>query len=198
MDRFDVILIGLGPGGESAAGRLLHAGKRIAVVERELIGGECAYWACIPSKTLLRAPEAQAAAGRVAGLATPSLAWPGLRDYRDYMVRQLDDSEQVRGYKEAGATVFKGTARLAGPGRVEVDGVSLEADHIVIATGSEPIRPPIDGLSEVAVWTNREATTVHDIPRRVLLIGGSAVSVELGQLYARLGAEVTIVGVAAS
>jgi pyruvate/2-oxoglutarate dehydrogenase complex dihydrolipoamide dehydrogenase (E3) component len=193
MDRFDVILIGLGPGGESAAWRLLAAGKRIAVIERELIGGECAYWACIPSKTLLRAPEAQAAAARVAGLATPSLAWTGLRDYRDYMVRHLDDSEQVRGYEKAGATVLKGTARLAGPGRVEVDGVPLEADHIVIATGSQSLRPPIDGLSEVAVWTNREATTVRDIPRRVLLIGGSAVGVELGQLYARLGAEVTIV-----
>ena len=193
MDRFDVILIGLGPGGESAAWRLLEAGKRVAVIERELIGGECAYWACIPSKTLLRAPEARAEAGRVAGLAAPNLEWAALRDYRDYMVRHLDDTEQVRGYEKAGATVVKGTARLAGSGRVEVDGRPLEAEHIMIATGSQPLRPPLDGLDDVEVWTNREATTMRDIPRRVLLIGGSAVGMELGQLYARLGAEVTIV-----
>jgi dihydrolipoamide dehydrogenase len=193
VDRFDVILIGLGPGGETAAWRLLSAGKRIAVVERELIGGECAYWACIPSKTLLRAPEAQAEAGRVAGLAASSLDWPALRDYRDYMVRHLDDAEQVRGYERAGASVLKGTARLDGPGRVSVDGRLLEAEHVVIATGSEPLRPTIDGLDVVEVWTNREATTMRDIPRRVLLIGGSAVGMELGQLYARLGAEVTII-----
>jgi dihydrolipoamide dehydrogenase len=112
VDRFDVIMIGMGPGGEAAAGRLLDAGRRVAVVERELIGGECAYWACIPSKTLLRAPEAKAGAGRAAGVTTPALDWPALRDYRDYMVRHLDDAAQVRGYEQAGATVVKGTARL--------------------------------------------------------------------------------------
>ncbi len=193
MDRFDVIIIGLGPGGETAAWRLLEAGKRVAVIERELIGGECAYWACIPSKTLLRAPEARAAAGRVAGLTSPALDWAGLRDYRDYMVRHLDDAEQVRGYEQAGATVLKGTARLAGPGRVSVDGRLLQAEHIVIATGSDALRPAIEGLEEVEVWTNREATTMREVPGRVLLIGGSAVGMELGQLYARLGAEVTII-----
>src|SRR5216684_5563411 len=141
VDRFDVIVIGLGPGGEAAAGRLLAAGKRVAVVERELIGGECAYWACIPSKTLLRAPEARAEAARAAGVATPALDWPGLRDYRDYMIRHLDDTGQIRGYEQAGATVMKGAARLAGRGRVEAGGEVLEAGHIVIATGSEPVRP---------------------------------------------------------
>ena len=174
MERFDVIVIGMGPGGEAAAGRLLDAGRRVAVVERELIGGECAYWACIPSKTLLRGPEARAAAGRYAGVSTPTLNWPGLRDYRDYMIRHLDDAAQVRGYEQAGATVIKGPARLAGRGRVEAGGEVLEADHIVIATGSEPVRPPVEGLDTVTVWTNREATTVRDIPARVLLIGGSS------------------------
>ena len=193
MDRFDVIMIGMGPGGEAAAGRLLDAGKQVAVVERELIGGECAYWACIPSKTLLRAPEAKAEAGRAAGVATPALDWASLRDYRDYMIRHLDDAAQVSGYEQAGATVVKGTARLAGPGRVDVNGGLLEADHIVIATGSQPLRPPIDGLGQVTVWTNREATTVRDIPGRVLVIGGSAVGIELGQFYARMGAQVTII-----
>src|SRR6266536_2157881 len=193
VDRFDVIVIGMGPGGEAAAGRLLEAGRRVAVVERELIGGECAYWACIPSKTLLRGPEARTEASRAAGVATPALEWAGLRDYRDYMVRHLDDTAQVSGYQQAGATVIKGAARIAGPGQVEVGGQLLEADHVVIATGSQPLRPAIDGLDQVTVWTNREATTVRDIPGRVLLIGGSAVGVELGQFYARMGAQVTIV-----
>jgi dihydrolipoamide dehydrogenase len=146
-----------------------------------------------PSKTLLRGPEARAEAGRVAGMATPALEWAGLRDYRDYMVRHLDDTAQVRGYEQAGATVIKGPARIAGPGRVEAGGQLLEAGHIVIATGSQPLRPAIDGLDDIEVWTNREATTVRDIPGRVLLIGGSAVGVELGQFYARMGAQVTII-----
>src|SRR5260370_20738599 len=106
---------------------------------------------------------------------------------------QLDDTGQVRGYEEQGATVIKGGARLAGPGRVEAGGELLEADHVVIATGSQPVRPEIDGLDQVPVWTNREATNVRDIPSRVLLVGGSAVGVELGQFFARMGAQVTIV-----
>jgi dihydrolipoamide dehydrogenase len=193
VDRFDVIIIGMGVGGEAAAGRLLDAGKRVAVVERELIGGECAYWACIPSKTLLRAPEARAEAARAPGVAPPALDWQQLRDYHDYMVRHLDDTAQVKGYEQAGATVIKGTARLAGPGRVEAGGELLEAGHIIVATGSEPVRPDVGGLGQVPVWTNREATNVRDIPGRVLLVGGSASGVELGQFYARVGAQVTIV-----
>src|SRR5229473_4973494 len=193
MDRFDVIIIGMGCGGDTAADRLVEAGQRVAVIERELIGGECSYWACIPSKTLLRGPEVRAEASRAAGVATPALEWPGLRDYRDFMVRHLDDSAQVNGYEQAGVTVIKGSARLAGPGRVEAGGQLLEADHVVIATGSEPVRPAVDGLDQVMVWTNREATNVHDIPSRVLLIGGSAVGVELGEFYSGMGAHVTIV-----
>jgi pyruvate/2-oxoglutarate dehydrogenase complex dihydrolipoamide dehydrogenase (E3) component len=130
----------MGVGGEAAAGRLLAAGRRVAVIERELIGGECAYWACIPCKTLLRAPEARAEASRAAGVAIPAIDWPGLRDYHDYMVRHFDDSAQVEGYEQAGATVIKGPARLAGPGQVEAGGQLLEADHVVIATGSQPVR----------------------------------------------------------
>ena len=193
MDRLDVIIVGMGMGGEAAAGRLLKAGRRVAVIERELIGGECAYWACLPSKTLLRAPEVRAEASRAAGVATPAIDWPGLRDYRDYMVRRLDDTAQVKGYEQAGATVIKGQARLAGPGRVEAGGQLLEAGHVVIATGSDPARPPVEGLDQVPVWTNREATNVRDIPARVLLVGGSAVGTEMGQFYAGMGAQVTIV-----
>jgi dihydrolipoamide dehydrogenase len=109
------------------------------------------------------------------------------------MIRYLDDSGQVRGWEQAGATVIKSPARIAGRGRVEAGGRLLQADHIVIATGSRPLRPPVEGIDAVTVWTNREATTVRDIPDRVLLIGGGAVGVELGLFYARMGAQTTIV-----
>jgi len=191
--KFDVIVLGMGPGGEVAAGRLLAAGKRVAVIERELIGGECGYWACIPSKTLLRPLEAQHAADQAAGLERPALSWPTLRDHRDTMIRHLNDDAQVTGYQQQGATVIKGTGRLAGPSRVEVNGELLQAEHIIIATGSQPVRPPIEGLDGIEVWTNREATTLSEIPERVVMIGGSAVGVELGQFLARMGSQVTLV-----
>ncbi|KQH80827.1 pyridine nucleotide-disulfide oxidoreductase [Mycobacterium gordonae] len=192
---FDVIVIGAGPGGEAAVSRLLAGGRRVALIERELIGGECAYWACIPSKTLLRPPEARAEAGAAAGLGAPALDWEQLRDYRDYMIRHLDDTEQVDGYRTQGVTVIKGTARLIGrdPWRIHVDDRQISAEHVVIATGSEPIRPPIDGLDQIPVWTNREATTLRDIPDRAVMMGGSAVGVELGQFLARMGTHVTLV-----
>ena len=192
-EHFDAIVIGMGPGGESVAGRLLSAGRRVAVVERELIGGECAYWACIPSKTLLRPTEARAEAGQVAGVARPELTWEQVRRYRDGMIRHLDDGAQVDGYRAQGATVIKGAAHLAGPGRVEAGGRLLTAEHIVLATGSESARPPIEGLDDVPVWTNREATTLTEIPASAVLIGGSAVATELGQFLARMGSRVTMV-----
>ncbi|WP_165985228.1 NAD(P)/FAD-dependent oxidoreductase [Streptomyces sp. YIM 98790] len=192
-EHYDAIVVGMGPGGEVAASRLLGSGRHVAIVEQELIGGECAYWACIPSKTLLRPLEARAAAGRAAGLGDPSLDWPALRDYRDYMIRRLDDTAQADGYRKQGATVVRGTARLAGPGRVLADGRELTADHVILATGSEPVRPPVEGLDRVPVWTNREATTLTEIPRRAVLIGGSAVGVELGQFLSRMGTRVTII-----
>jgi pyruvate/2-oxoglutarate dehydrogenase complex dihydrolipoamide dehydrogenase (E3) component len=191
--RYDAIIVGMGPGGEVVAGRLLAAGRQVAVVEKELIGGECAYWACVPSKTLLRPTEAQHEAARAAGTERPQIDWPALRDYRDFMVRNLDDSGQIRSYEEQGATVVKGAAALAGPGRVEVNGRLLEADHVILATGSDPVRPPIEGLGSVEAWSNREATTLREIPDRVVVVGGSAVGVELGQFLARMGSQVTLV-----
>lgn len=201
MSEFDVVVLGMGPGGEVAASRLLAAGRKVAVVERELIGGECAYWGCIPSKTLLRPPDARAEGERAAGLSRPELHWSALRDYRDYMIRNLDDSNQVQGYADHGATVIKASGRIIGrtsQGLLQVDagGRQLTAQHVILATGSQAIRPDIPGLetgSDVPVWTNREATNLVDIPDRVLMIGGSAVAVELGQFLARMGSQVTLI-----
>lgn len=192
-ETFEAIVIGTGPAGESAAGRLHAGGQRVAVVEAELIGGECAYWACIPSKTLLRAPEARTEADRAQGVTTPALDWADLRDYRDYMVRHLDDSAQVTGYQGQGVTVVKGHATFTGPRTITVNDRELSAGNILIATGSQPITPPIEGLADVPVWTNREATNLTDIPARALIVGGSAVGVELSTFLARFGTHVTIV-----
>ncbi|GAC1322772.1 MAG: NAD(P)/FAD-dependent oxidoreductase [Mycobacteriales bacterium] len=192
-DSFDAVVIGAGPAGEVMTSRLQAAGRRVAVVEAELIGGECAYWACIPSKTLLRAPEAGTEAERAEGVTGARLDWPALRAYRDYMVRDLDDSAQVQGYTDQGVTVVKGRARLTGPGSVEVEGRILSADQVVIATGSSALIPPIDGLADVPVWTNREVTTLREIPQRALLVGGSAVGVEMSTFLSRFGTEVTLV-----
>ncbi|NYH55421.1 dihydrolipoamide dehydrogenase [Nocardiopsis arvandica] len=197
-EHVDAVVIGMGPGGETVAGRLLAAGRRVAVVERELIGGECGYWACIPTKVLLRPPEVGREAEGAAGLSRPDLEWSGLRAYRDRMIRHLDDSAQVRGYRDQGALVLRGAGRLTGrdPWRVGVGEAELTADHVVVATGSEPVLPPIEGLAELdssVVWTNREATTLTDVPERALVVGGSAVGVELGQFLARVGSRVTVV-----
>ncbi len=190
--HFDAVVIGMGPGGEVVASDLLAAGRRVAVVERELIGGECGYWACIPSKTLLRPPEAKTETDRAAGVGGAGLDWPATRAYRDDMIRHLDDAAQVEGYQRSGATVLKGEARITGPGRVEVDGQVLTAEHLVVATGSDAFLPPVPGLSDGRVWTNREATALTEIPDRAVMLGGSAVGVELGLFLRRYGAQVTI------
>lgn len=192
-EHVDVVVIGMGPGGEVAASRLLAAGMSVAVIERELIGGECAYWACIPSKTVLRPPEAGAGADRAAGVDGARLDWAATRDYRDYMARHLDDAGQVTSYTDQGALVVKGEARVTAPGRVDVDGRQLTADHVIVATGSKAVIPPIDGLDEVTVWTNRETYTAHDLPARAVIVGGSAVGVETALFLARFAVHVTLV-----
>ncbi|HZA76331.1 MAG TPA: NAD(P)/FAD-dependent oxidoreductase [Acidimicrobiales bacterium] len=189
----DVIVLGMGPGGEAAASRLLAAGRRVAVVERELIGGECAYWACIPSKTLLRPPEVRTEANRAAGVTSPELDWPDAAAYRNYMTRHLDDKAQVRGYEDRGAIVVRGTGRLAGRRLVEVGERRIAAEHVILATGSDTVRPPIAGLDQVEVWTNREATQLRRVPARALVVGGGPVGLELSQLLVRFGCRVTLV-----
>jgi dihydrolipoamide dehydrogenase len=192
-ERFDAVVIGAGPGGEVAVSRLAAAGLRVALAERELIGGECAYWGCIPSKTLLRPAEVRVQATRTAGTGEPPQRWPEIAAYRDFMIRHLDDARQVEGYRSDGVAVHKAPARIAGPGRVEVGGAVLRTERIVVATGSEAALPPIEGLRRGEVWTNREATTFERVPEDVVVLGGGPTGLELGQMLRRYGARVTVV-----
>lgn len=192
-EKFDVVILGAGPAGEVALNTLAKAGKTMALVERELIGGECTNWGCIPSKTLLRPPELKNQSRRAAGVATPELDWPRLSDYRDYMVSNHDDTKRVAAYEQRGVTVVKEAGRIAGPGRVDANGRVLEADAIIVATGADAVIPPISGLADVAYWTNREATALKELPESVVFIGGGVVAVELSQFLSRFGCRVSIV-----
>ncbi len=192
-DRFDVAILGAGPGGEHAAYALHARGMNVLLVERELIGGECTNWACIPTKTLLRPTEVRGESARAAGTRTAELDWPELDRYRDYMTSAGDDSARVAGYRDMGVTVVKGAGRLAGPGALEVDGDRYAAQRILISTGSESVIPPIPGLSEAGYWTNREAASMHEIPESATVIGGGPVGIELAQFMRRFGAEVSLV-----
>jgi pyruvate/2-oxoglutarate dehydrogenase complex dihydrolipoamide dehydrogenase (E3) component len=164
MEHFDLIVLGGGPGGETVASRSATRGLNTALVEQELIGGECAYWACIPSKTLLRPGEVRHEAELAPGLSRPTLRFEEVAKYRDYMIRELDDHEEEKEYEEQGVRVVRGQGTFREPHEIDVDGRRLTAERIVIATGSEPDVPPIDGLSEAGYWTNRQATTLKQVP----------------------------------
>jgi pyruvate/2-oxoglutarate dehydrogenase complex dihydrolipoamide dehydrogenase (E3) component len=196
-----VVILGGGSTGEAGAGalRTLEPETPITLIEEGLVGGECSYFACMPSKALLRPPEAIAAARLVPGAAE---AVTGTIDverafwHRDQVTGGNDDSSQATWLADREVELVRGRARIAGPGRVEVDGRTISFGRLLVATGSVPTIPPIPGLAEVEHWTNREATTTHEVPGRLIVIGAGPVGCELAQAFSRMGAHVTVVDIA--
>jgi len=199
MDTFDVIVIGLGPGGEHVAGRLAERGLRVLGVDHGLVGGECPYWGCIPSKMMVRAGDVLAEARRVEGLAgsvgdvRPD--WSVVaRRIREEATDDWTDQVAVERLTKKGATFVRGTGRIVGPGRVDVDGRPYAAERgIVVNAGSRAAIPPVEGLAEAGYWTNHELIEAPELPASLVVLGGGAIGCELGQAVARFGVGVTVV-----
>ncbi len=191
---FDVVVIGAGAPGEVIAGRLGEAGIEVAIVEERLVGGECSFYACMPSKALLRPGELAAEAERVPGVATGPLDVAAVLARRDEVVHDLDDSTQVPWLEDRGVTLVRGHGRLDGERRVRVgDDVLVARRAVVVATGSSATIPPVPGLADARPWTNIEATTSKHVPRRLFVLGGGVVGVEMAQAWTSLGSQVTLV-----
>jgi dihydrolipoamide dehydrogenase len=199
MERqFDVVVVGAGPAGEVMAGRLRDRGdKRVAIVEQELVGGECSFYACMPSKALLRPAEALHETRRVPGAAQAAegeLDVQAALDRRDEVIHDLSDDSQLPWLREREIELIRGHGRLDGERRVVVgDDVLLAADAVVLAVGSGALFPPIPGLAEAHAWSNREITTSRKVPERLLILGGGAVGAEMAQAWASLGSQVTLI-----
>ncbi|WP_433536490.1 dihydrolipoyl dehydrogenase family protein [Micromonospora sp. CA-249363] len=194
----DVVVVGLGVGGEEVAERLADAGLSVVGVERDLVGGECPYWGCIPSKMMIRAANALAEARRVDGLAGTAQVrpdWaPVAKRIREEATDTWDDKVAVDRFTGKGGRFVRGSGRLDGPGRVRVGDQVFQARHgIVLGTGTRPSVPPIDGLADTPYWTNHQAIEVEELPESLLVLGGGAIGLELAQVFARFGVRVTVV-----
>jgi pyruvate/2-oxoglutarate dehydrogenase complex dihydrolipoamide dehydrogenase (E3) component len=197
--KYDAYVIGAGPAGTVCAGELADGGMKVGIAERERVGGECSYWACIPSKTLLRPGEALEGARHAPGAREAiegSLDAAAAFEWRNFQVSDYDDEaspSEAPWLRDKGIDLHRGSARITGPGRITVGEEQIEAERIVLATGSDPIIPPVDGLKDVAYWTNREGTGMTSVPESVVVLGGGPVGVELAQAISRFGAKVAIV-----
>jgi pyruvate/2-oxoglutarate dehydrogenase complex dihydrolipoamide dehydrogenase (E3) component len=196
--QVDVVVVGLGVGGEEVAGRLAEAGLTVVGVEHTLVGGECPYWGCIPTKMMIRAGNALAEARRVPGLAGASTVQPDwspvAKRIRDEATDTWDDKVAVDRFTGKGGRFVRGRATIVGPGRIKVEGQEYAASRgLVIATGTTAVVPPIDGLAGTPFWTNREAVEAENLPATLLVLGGGAIGLELSQVMARFGVDVTII-----
>jgi pyruvate/2-oxoglutarate dehydrogenase complex dihydrolipoamide dehydrogenase (E3) component len=194
----DVVVVGLGPGGEALAGELGRAGLDVVGVDRRLVGGECPYYGCIPTKMMVRAADLLAEARRVPGRAGDSRVTPSWSDVArrisDEATAAWDDTAAVERLESAGARFVRGEARLAGPRTVRVGGTTYTARRgVILNTGTEPSAPPIDGLAATPYWTNRDAVRADRLPESLVVLGGGAIGVELGQAFSRFGVRVTVV-----
>jgi pyruvate/2-oxoglutarate dehydrogenase complex dihydrolipoamide dehydrogenase (E3) component len=191
---FDVVIIGAGPAGEVCAGRLAGAGLEVAIVEQHLVGGECSYYGCMPSKALLRPGQVLAEAHRVRGVRVDGLDVEAVFERRDEVVHDLDDGVQVPWLEEQGIALVRGHGRLAGERTVQVGDETLAARRaVIVATGTEAAIPPIPGLREARPWTNREAVNAHNVPESLVVLGGGTVGVEMADAFASFGSNVTVI-----